>query len=310
MLLYLIYMNSGIVWIGSLFLIVKILFFQRLLSFASPFVASCMLKLVTKTVNAVVTVFAPGACGTPPLSMPANHTWLNKSSWAMAGSMLFELLGLEPSASLDEIKMLIEHWPRNCTQARTVVQAQQECFRDWIQPLETWWATWIIVMMMILVTMRVSLTFRETRTAHLFWVTSKGTVASWSAMDGLTHWGRVMHICVSDLTSIGSDNGLSPGWRQAIMRTNAGILLIRPLGTNFSEILIEIHTFSFRKMHLKMSSAKGRLFSLGLSVLSSTIQDGSGDSLRRQDISSYDIDYIEYVGPSLTWERILSTLII
>ena len=51
----------------------------------------------------------------------------------------------------------------------------------------------------------------------------------------LTHWGRVTHICVSDLTSIGSDNGLSPGRRQAIIRTNAGILLIRPLGTNFSD---------------------------------------------------------------------------
>ena len=51
----------------------------------------------------------------------------------------------------------------------------------------------------------------------------------------LTHWGRVTHICVSDLTSIGSDNGLSPGRRQAIIRTNGGILLIRPLGTNFSE---------------------------------------------------------------------------
>ena len=56
----------------------------------------------------------------------------------------------------------------------------------------------------------------------------------------VTHWGRVTHICVGDLTMIGSDNGLSPGRRQAI---NAGIFLIRPLGTNFSEILIEIHTF-------------------------------------------------------------------
>ena len=27
----------------------------------------------------------------------------------------------------------------------------------------------------------------------------------------LTHWGRVTHICVSKLTIIGSDNGLSPG---------------------------------------------------------------------------------------------------
>ena len=35
------------------------------------------------------------------------------------------------------------------------------------------------------------------------------------------------------------------GRRQAIIWTNAGILLIGPLGTNFSEILIEIHIFSF-----------------------------------------------------------------
>ena len=84
----------------------------------------------------------------------------------------------------------------------------------------------------------------------------------------LTHWGRVTYICVSKLTTIGSDNGLSPGRRQAIIWTNYGILLIRTLGTNFSEILGEIHSFSFKKMHLKMSSAKRRLFCLGLNVLS------------------------------------------
>ena len=82
-----------------------------------------------------------------------------------------------------------------------------------------------------------------------------------------THWSRVMPICVSNLSIIGSDNGLSPGWRQAIFWTNAGILLIRTLGTNASEILSEIHTFSFTKMHLKVSSAKWRLFRLGLNVL-------------------------------------------
>ena len=83
----------------------------------------------------------------------------------------------------------------------------------------------------------------------------------------LTHWGRVTHIYVSKLTIIGSDNGLSPGRRQAIIWTNAGILLIRTLETNLSEILGEIHSFSFSKMHLKMSSAKWRLFGLGLNVL-------------------------------------------
>ena len=60
--------------------------------------------------------------------------------------------------------------------------------------------------------------------------------------DELTHWGQVTHICVSKLTIIGSDNGLSPG-------TNAGILLIGPLGTNLSEISIGYQTFSFKKMH-------------------------------------------------------------
>ena len=54
----------------------------------------------------------------------------------------------------------------------------------------------------------------------------------------LTHWGRVTHICVGNLTIIGPDNGLSPGRRQAINWTNAGMLLIGPWGTNFSEILI------------------------------------------------------------------------
>ena len=82
----------------------------------------------------------------------------------------------------------------------------------------------------------------------------------------LTHWGRVTHICVSNLTIIGSDNGLSHWRRQAIIWTNAGIFVIRPLGTNFSEILIGNQTFSFMKMHLKMS-VKWRPFCLGLNVL-------------------------------------------
>ena len=63
----------------------------------------------------------------------------------------------------------------------------------------------------------------------------------------LTHWGRVTHICVGNLTIIASDNGLSPGRRQAIIWTNAGILLIWPLGTNFGEISNEIQTFSFQE---------------------------------------------------------------
>ena len=91
--------------------------------------------------------------------------------------------------------------------------------------------------------------------------------ASYCANLKLTHWGRVTHICVSKLTTIGSDNDLSPGRPQAIIWTNAGILLIGPLGINFSKILIEINTLSFNEMHLKMSSAKWHLFRLGLNEL-------------------------------------------
>ena len=83
----------------------------------------------------------------------------------------------------------------------------------------------------------------------------------------LTHWGRMTDICVSKLAIIASDNGLSPGRRQAIIWTSARILLIGPLGTNFSEILIEIITFSFKKMRLQVSSVKWRPCCLGLNVL-------------------------------------------
>ena len=88
-------------------------------------------------------------------------------------------------------------------------------------------------------------------------------------MFSLTHWGRVTHICVGKLSIIGSDNGLSPSRRQAIIWTNAGILLIGTLATNFSEISIEIYTFSFKKMHLNMSSGKWRPCCVGLNVLRS-----------------------------------------
>ena len=98
----------------------------------------------------------------------------------------------------------------------------------------------------------------------------KGTV--------LTHWGRVMHICISLPTIIGSDNGLSPGWCQVIIWTNAAISLIGPLGANFSEILIKIYKFSFKKIHLKMSFGKWGTSCLGLNVLKTRlISDASLD---------------------------------
>ena len=74
-------------------------------------------------------------------------------------------------------------------------------------------------------------------------------------------------LCLDNLSINVSDNGLSLGKRQAIIWTNAG-MLIRPWGTNFSEILIEeIHIFSFKKMHLKMTSGKWWPICLGPNVL-------------------------------------------
>ena len=82
-----------------------------------------------------------------------------------------------------------------------------------------------------------------------------------------THWGRVTHICNSKLAIIGSDNGLSPDRRQAIIWTNAQILLSGPRWTNLNEILTEMHTSSFNKIQLKTSSGKWRPSCLGLNVL-------------------------------------------
>ena len=88
-------------------------------------------------------------------------------------------------------------------------------------------------------------------------------INSWSNIQYTTSVQKPIpsHICISKLAIIGSDNGLSPGQRQAIIWTNDGILLIGPLGTNFSEIFIAIETFSFKKKHLKMSSGKMSILS-------------------------------------------------
>ena len=76
----------------------------------------------------------------------------------------------------------------------------------------------------------------------------------------LTDWRWVTHIRVSKLTTIGSGKGLPPNRRQAIIWTNAGIVLILTLGRNFSEILNEIHTFPFKKMYLKRRLRNGGHF--------------------------------------------------
>ena len=76
--------------------------------------------------------------------------------------------------------------------------------------------------------------------------------------------GWVTHICVINLTIIGSNNGVLPGRRQASIWTNAGILLTGPLGTNFREILTGIDIFHSRKCTWKCRLRNGVHFVLAL----------------------------------------------
>ena len=69
----------------------------------------------------------------------------------------------------------------------------------------------------------------------------------WNIDLALTHWGQVTHICISNLTIMDSNNVFSFGRRRTIVWTNAGLLVIGPLGINYSEILIKFHMFSFKK---------------------------------------------------------------
>ena len=108
------------------------------------------------------------------------------------------------------------------------------------------------------------------------------------------------HICVGKLTIIASNNGLSAGRRQAIIWTNATILLIGPLRTNFNEIFIEIQIFSFKKMHLKMAAAKWRPFCLGLHVLTwyidGILPKGPYPPCLRSTTTFYSIDDFMSIG--------------
>ena len=80
----------------------------------------------------------------------------------------------------------------------------------------------------------------------------------------LTHWGRVTHMCVSRLTTIGSYNGLSPDRRQAIIWNNAGILLVGPLGTKlqwklYKKSYICIQENAFGNLVREMAAILSRL---------------------------------------------------
>ena len=116
------------------------------------------------------------------------------------------------------------------------------------------------------------------------------------------------HICVSNLTIIGSDNGLSPGRHQASIWTNAALLSIGTLRTYFSEILIKIQQFLLKKMHFKMSSAKRRPFCLGLNVLISYTNFTTGRSLWTHHPQIYNLTFYIYGKPITDTEMIIALM--
>ena len=79
----------------------------------------------------------------------------------------------------------------------------------------------------------------------------------------LNQWGQVTHICVCKLTTISSDNRLLPDWRQAIMWTNAEMLLIGPTEISSSQQLnwksyIFIQENTFENVACKMAAILSR----------------------------------------------------
>ena len=74
--------------------------------------------------------------------------------------------------------------------------------------------------------------------------------------------------------AFGSDNGLWPFRRQAIILIDAGLLSIGSLGTNFNELLKKIQNFSLTKMNMKISSARWLPFCLGGNELKYSVETG------------------------------------
>ena len=86
-------------------------------------------------------------------------------------------------------------------------------------------------------------------------------------LNSLTNWSRVTHICARKLTIIGSDNGLAPDHHQVITWTNAGMCQLDSWEQTSGQSCSEFIHFSFKKMHLKLSSGKWQPFCLGQNVL-------------------------------------------
>ena len=108
------------------------------------------------------------------------------------------------------------------------------------------------------------------------------------------------HKCASELTINGSDNGLWPSRRQPIIETNAGILLIRPLGTQFSEISFET-SYNFIQENAVDNVCEMSAIFLGLSVLKcSPTANSVGPTLAQRGYCRL------HVGPTWAQRALLS----
>ena len=80
--------------------------------------------------------------------------------------------------------------------------------------LNSWSKYMLQVVTVVLLQVRFIKSAISYKTFHFIVVNNHTYINQWTLLwfaVCLTHWGRVTHICVIDLTIIGSDNGLSPG---------------------------------------------------------------------------------------------------
>ena len=145
--------------------------------------------------------------------------------------LITSLLPLLNSVDLSSVRSIIIAWGFNFKWLWLI-------YAEWLFLI---WVQWIIIMIPgAMVYFCTNKTVEKILLAFLVHIHScEIWIQLHTGMNMLTHWGLVMHICIGNLTIIGSDNGLCPSCCQAIIWSDAGILLIGPWRTNFSENALE-----------------------------------------------------------------------
>ena len=106
------------------------------------------------------------------------------------------------------------------------------------------------------------------KTAAIVFEPAKIHLPRWT--HSVTYWDRVTHICVGNLITIGSDNGLSPGRCQVIIWTNTGIHIVYWTTRNTPQWNVNRNSYIYIQGNTFVNVCKWRQFCLGLNML---IQD-------------------------------------